>query len=71
VHGVDEHGFDLGTGELLAGAGQDDGVVIRGPATVALDDDVPDLSALQSIGQINLESAVGKRMGCASGSSDG
>ena len=34
MHGVDEHGFDFGTRELLAGAGEDDGVEVGRPAAV-------------------------------------
>ena len=43
VHGVDEYGFDFRAGELLAGTGDDDGIVIGGPASVLFDEDVPDL----------------------------
>jgi len=50
VHGIDEHGFDFRTGELLAGTGQGDGIKISGLAAVAFDDDVPDLRALRGVG---------------------
>ena len=53
MRGVDENRFDLRAGELLAGAGKDDRVVIGGMATMTLDDDVSNLSAFQCIGQIH------------------
>ncbi len=58
MHGVDEHRFDLRPGELLAGAGEDDGVEVGGLALVPGDDDVPDLRTLQGVGQIDEEHLV-------------
>ena len=58
VHGVDEDGFDFSTGELLAGTGQDDGVVVAWFAAVAGDDDVPYLRTLPGVGEIDEEHFV-------------
>ncbi len=58
VHGINEHGLDLGSRELLAGAGQHHSVEVRGLATVAFDHDVPDLRSLQRFRQIDEEHLV-------------
>src|SRR5690606_28852903 len=53
VQGLDEGGFDLGSGGEFAGAGEDDGIVVGLFTADLFDDEVPDSGTLPGVGQVD------------------